>query len=312
MKIIFFGLGSIGQKHAKILLKNFKYDLYAFRSGINDRPNSLGTKELFSWEEVEKLKPNIAFITNPTGLHIETAIRCAEIGCQLFIEKPIGNTLNGLDKLIRTVKKKSLVTYVAYNLRFHPIIVKLKKYLNGQKPLHVRVVCTSFLPNWHPNTNYLKSYSANAKMGGGVILDLSHEIDYLSYLLGPIKILTGNYARRSKVTSDAEDYADLLIDTEISPANIHINFLSQLKQRYAQIDFENLTVVADIIKADIKEYRNKTLVKSYQLDYQKGQEYTTQLKYFFDNIENPKMMNNLEEAANLYRKIIAFKNKKHE
>lgn len=308
MKIIFFGLGSIGQRHAKILLKDYKHNLYAFRSGINTIPNKLGIQQLNSWNEVSDLKPDVAFITNPTALHIETATKCAEIGCKLFIEKPIGKDVNGLDGLINIVKKKNLVTYVAYNLHLHPVIKIIKEYLDREKPLYARVVCTSFLPSWRPNTDYLKSYSANVSMGGGVILDLSHELDYVNYLFGGIKKITGNFAKLGNVTVDAEDYADMLVVSGNISLNIHLDFLSQLKQRYIQIDFNRLTVLGDLINSEIKEYEGEIMKTSLKLKYKPGQEYEEQIKYFFDNIDNPKMMNNLEEASDLFRKIIAFKN----
>lgn len=307
MKIVFFGLGSIGQRHAKILLSNYQCDLYAFRSGVKDEPNLLGIKEIHSCNEVKNLEPDIVFITNPTYLHIETAIKCAEMSCKLFIEKPIDKDLKGLDKLLEIVNDKKLVTYVAYNLRFHPVILRLKKYIENQRPLHVRVVCTSYLPTWRPDTDYLKSYSANSSMGGGVILDLSHELDYLAYLLGSVNKIVGSFSKRGKVTVDAEDFADMLVSTDSAPANIHINFLSQLRQRYIQVDFENLTIIGDIISAQVTEYEDGKLVKTIKLDYDKGQEYKEQMKYFFENINNPDMMNNIKEAENLYRKIIAFK-----
>lgn len=308
MKVIFFGLGSIGQRHANILLNDYKFDLYAFRSGIDNAHNELGIKELHSWDEVRKLHPAVAFITNPTFRHIETAIRCAEIGCKLFIEKPIDKDINELDQLIRLVRKNNLVTYVAYCLRFHPVIAKLKQYFNQNKVLHLRAVCTSFYPLWRPTRDYLKTYSANSSLGGGVILDLSHEIDYVAYFLGSVNKLSGNFSKRGKVTLDAEDFSDILVSTDLSPANIHINFFSQLRQRYIQIDFENLTVVGDIINAEIKEYKDETLQKSLKLDYDKGQEYKEQIKYFFDNINNSSMMNNLIEAGDLFKKIVSFKN----
>lgn len=312
MKIVFFGLGSIGHRHAEILLKNYAHELLAFRSGESLAKNTLGIKELHFWKEVEDLKPDVVFITNPTSLHIEAAIKCAKIGCKLFMEKPIGKDLNGLDKLLKIIKDKKIVSYVGYNLRFHPVIIRLKKYLEDQKPLHTRVVCTSFLPTWRQNRNHLRSYSANANMGGGVVLDLSHELDYTAYLLNGIKRIKGNYEKRSNVTVDAEDYTDLLVDTQMSPVNIHINFLSHLRQRYIQIDFEDLTVIGDIINVEIKEYKNEMLNNSYKLKYDKGQEYAAQIKYFFDNINNPNMINNLVEAADLFREIIAFKTLKHE
>lgn len=308
MKIIFFGLGSIGQRHAKILLEQYQHDLYAFRSGMNGIPNNLGIKELHSWEEVKKVKPDVAFITNPTVLHIETAIKCAEIGCKLFIEKPIDKDLESLDLLLELVEQKNLVTYVAYNLRFHPVIKKIREYINTKKPLYARVVCASFLPSWRPNADHLKGYSANEAMGGGVILDLSHEIDYVDYLFGGIKTISGNFAKISNVTVDAEDYADLLIISGNTSVNIHLDFLSQLRQRYIQIDFAGLTVVGDLINAEVKEYEREIVKNSIKLDYEHGQEYTEQIKYFFDNIDNPQMMNNLPEAIKLYKEIINFKN----
>ena len=308
MKIIFFGLGSIGQRHAKILLENYKYDLYAYRSGIHDIPNELTIKELHSWGEVEKLKPDIVFITNPTSLHIETAIKCASLNCKLFIEKPVGKDMRDLDKLINIVEKRNLVTYVAYNLRFHPVVRKLKEILKRKKTLYARAVCTSFLPAWRPNTDYLKSYSANSDMGGGVILDLSHEIDYVDYLFGGIKEISGKFAKVSDVTLDTEDYVDMLVVSNGIPVNIHIDFLSQHRQRYMQIDFEGLTVVGDLIDAEIKEFEGGKIKSRIRLEYTQGQEYKEQMKHFFDNIDNPKMMNNLLEAAGLFKKIILFKN----
>lgn len=312
MKIIFFGLGSVGQRHAKILLENYSHNLYAFRSGANGETNSLGIKEIYSWDQVKNLQPDIAFITNPTSLHIETALKCAEIECKLFIEKPIDKDTEELDKLLEIVKKKSLVTYVAYNLRFNPVIKKLKEYLGSYQPLYGRVVCTSFLPGWRPGTNYLKSYSANTAMGGGVILDLSHEIDYVNYLFGEIKETKGRFSKISNVTVDVEDYADMLVMSGSVRVNVHIDFLSQQRQRYIQIDFDGLTVVGDLINTQIKEYEREAEKNIIKLEYERGQEYKEQMRYFFDNIDNHQMMNNLIEASDLFKKIIAFKNTKYE
>ncbi len=312
MKIVFFGLGSIGQRHAKILLENYSHDLFAFRSGVNNEKNNLDIKELHSWKEVEKLKPDIAFITNPTYLHIETAIKCAKIGCKLFIEKPIDKNLDGLDDLLKIVKENNIVSYIAYNLRFHPVILDLKRCLEDKKPLYVRVVSTSYLPFWRLADDYLKSYSANTNMGGGVILDLSHELDYVSYLFDGTKGISGNFGRVSEITVDAEDYADMLLTTGFCPVNIHIDFLSHFNQRYIQIDFNDLTIVADLLNAEIKEYKKGSLINTKKLDYDKGQEYRDQIRYFFDHLKDQKMMNNLTEASHLFRKIVEFKNRKHE
>lgn len=307
MKILFIGLGSIGTRHAKIILKNYKYNLFALRSGENKGANELGIQELYSWNEVEKIGPDVVFITNPTSLHINTAIKCAKLRYKLFIEKPIGKGVEGLELLINQVKKNNLVTYVGYSLRFHPVIQALKKYTQINKPIYARVVCTSFLPNWRPGTDFKKNYSANSAMGGGVILDLSHEIDYVEYLLGDIEDIKGNFARVGKVTVDAEDCADLLVRAVGCRTNIHIDFLSHLRQRIVQLEYRDFTIVGDIINSEILMYKNERLKQKRKLDYYQGQEYEDQLKYFFKNLNNPLMMNNIIEASDLFKKIIRFK-----
>lgn len=308
MKIIFFGLGSIGQRHADILINNYEHQLFAFRSGIKGKQNPLGIKEIYSWNEVKDLKPDIAFITNPTSLHIETALKCAEQGYKLFIEKPIDKDLEGLKQLIKIVEEKNLVTYIAYNLRFHPVIEKLKEYFDKYNFLHMSVISTSYYPNWRLNVNFKESYSANSSMGGGIILDLSHEIDFTQFLLGTIKSIQGQFSKRSDVTVDAEDYADMLIQTDKGPSNLHINFFSQIKQRIIQLDFQELTVVADLVNSTIEEFKNEEKISRKEFENERNISFEKQIKYFFDNIDNTKMMNNLTEASNLYKKIIVFKN----
>ena len=100
----------------------------------------------------------------------------------------------------------------------------------------------------------------------------------------------------------------MLVVSNGIPVNIHIDFLSQHRQRYMQIDFEGLTVVGDLIDAEIKEFEGGKIKSRIRLEYTQGQEYKEQMKHFFDNIDNPKMMNNLLEAAGLFKKIILFKN----
>ncbi len=97
MKIIFFGTGSIGTRYINILLKKYRFDLYAFRSGKQTH-EVRGVQEIFSWKEFDKIAPDAAFITNPTAIHIKTAIIAAKRNCALYLEKPIGSSLTGLDE----------------------------------------------------------------------------------------------------------------------------------------------------------------------------------------------------------------------
>jgi predicted dehydrogenase len=307
VKIIFFGLGSIGQRHAKILLDNYDHELFAFRTKKGQYKQELPVKEVYSWGDVEKLKPDIAFITNPTSLHIETALKCAKNGYRLFIEKPIDSKIKGLAELINIVRDKRLPSYVAYNLRFHPVIKKLKEYINQHCFLHMRVSCTSFLPDWRPEQDHKQSYSSNLKLGGGVLLDLSHEIDCVDYLLDGINKIEGNYGRKSDITIDSDDYADILTESTKGMSNIHINFLSHITMRKIYIDFKGLSIVGDVNNGIVREYKHNDIMNVFEYEIDNNSIYMKQLKYFFDHIDDCNMMNNLDDAASLFNKVIDFK-----
>ena len=205
------------------------------------------------------------------------------------------------------VKKNKLTTYVAYVLRFHPVIEALKKELKKGKFCHMRVWTGSYLPQWRKGIDHKKRYSANREMGGGVMLDLSHELDYTQYLLGPIETLAGQYGKRSNVTVDSEDYADFLIKTKKGPVNIHMNFLSHLKERKIQIDLQDRSVEADLIHNTLAIYREGRLIKKQVFKETMEDAFLKQLNYFFNNLKNPRMMNNAVEAATLFKKICDFK-----
>lgn len=165
LKVLFFGLGSIGKKHARIILDNFDFELYSYRTRKGQEKNSLNIKEFDNLNDAFSIKPDVAFITNPTNLHVETAFECAKRNIHLFIEKPISHNLRFADALENEIKKRNLVSYIAYNLRFHPMIEKIKEIVSQEKSIDFNVKCSSYLPDWRPKQDYAKSYSAKKVKG---------------------------------------------------------------------------------------------------------------------------------------------------
>ena len=235
---------------------------------------------------------------------------CARRGMALFIEKPLDCSIVHLETLLKLAAQRKITTYVAYCLRFHPVIQEFKKLLNRRALLHMRILTTSYLPLWRPKIHHLESYSARQNMGGGVIYDLSHELDFLEYLLGHIQCLKGNFGKKSDVTVDAEDYADILAQTKKGPVNIHLNFLSHHHQRRIQMDFKDRSVDGDLMKGEVSVYQKGKLVSQKRYAGTLEHCYERQIKYFFENIHNPHMMNNVKEAAELFKKIYYFKKTK--
>lgn len=306
MKIILFGLGSIGLRHAKLLKEMGRHELIAFRSGKKGAGNPLGIREISSWQEMDKIRPQAALISNPTSLHIETALPCAEREIPLFVEKPINNSTKELERLLALVRKAKTASYVAYVLRFHPVITALRTELEERKNLTVHFVCKSWLPDWRKGQDGAQSYSARKEMGGGAILDVSHEFDLAAYLLGPVESIKGNFQRREAVTVDAEDYVEADVACGSGRARITIDIASRQSERVITVKSGDGTYRADLLKGSLSFSSPKD---SWQKEYavERDDPYRSQLRYFLDNIENPRMMNHLAEAAPLFRKIIAFR-----
>jgi predicted dehydrogenase len=337
MKAVIFGLGSIGQRHARLIKDNFSCELVAFRSGAGKEGNVLGIKEISSFSELDQFNPDAAFITNPTDMHLEYAIPCAKRGISLFIEKPLSNSIEMVPELAEQAKITGAETYVAYCLRFHSVIKWIKNHLEERtsnhemrnndlrnKPLHVSVYASSYLPSWRSNVNHLEHYSAKKERGGGVVFELSHEIDYLHHLFGEAQNIEVNSGRLSEVTYDAEDYIDMILSYGKLKATVHIDFMSHLNRREVIIDFIDHTVIGDLVNGTIIQIGPGKEKVTYEFDYQKDNMYKEQLEYFFGLVEERKKrlslrdnvvaekgkkirINDLEEASRILETIIKIR-----
>lgn len=309
MKLLFFGLGSIGKRHARLIKENYDHEIYAFRSGREAKENELGIKEIYDLNRIDDIKPDVAFITNPTCAHMKYATLCAKKGIDLFIEKPLSNDLEGMDRFIKAVKQNGVNVYLGYCLRFHPAIKWLKEHINNRRapPLHVRVNASSFLPDWRPEIDNLKHYSAFEAKGGGVLLEHSHEIDYLYYIFGDITDVKINSQKVGNVTADVADFCDALLRFDSGTyGNLHMNFMSRLSRREIIVDFKDSTVIADLIA-------NKVIItdakasKTINFDIEKDDIYKEQLDYFFKNIANAENMNGIQEYIKVFNIIMRMR-----
>lgn len=306
-RVLLVGLGSIGTRHARLLRTHFpELDLVALRSGSASPGNELGLPELHGWDEVDRQTFDVAVIANPTSLHIDTARLCAERGMHLFLEKPIDARLDGLDELIAICQSKQLTSYVAYPLRFHAVIGALRERLARRQVRHVRMVCASYLPDWRPGRAHLDVYSAHARMGGGVLLDMSHELDLAQYLFGPVRSLRGTLRRTGDVTVDAEDCADVLLSHDWGTTNISLTMISRSPRRVISIETADGYLAADIRAQTVTDLRDGN-VETITLTAGADNMYVAQLRYFFGNLGRTEIDNNLLQASDLYRKMIALR-----
>jgi len=307
-KILFFGLGSIGQRHAKLIQNNYDYELFAYRNNKKNKHIS-DIEEVYTLKGIARIKPDIIFITNPTSMHIDSILSVIKLKPHFFIEKPLCEKIDDrVSKLLDIIKKDKLVTYVACQLRFHPIIQYIKKIIKGKKIFFSKIICSSFLPDWRPNRDYRNIYSAHKHLGGGVILDLIHEPDYCYWLFGSIKKIKGVFGQISNLEIDSEDFANLSIVHDSGMlSNVYLDYFGKTSKREIEIFAHDFNVHADILK-NVITIRTSNEEQIYFGNLNNDDIYLKQLNYFFNCIENKqKPMNNINDHLKILYPIISFK-----
>ena len=297
MNILIVGLGSIAKKHVQALrLLKIEAKLFALRS----TQNSIKTPGIENIYTTEKLSIPFDFviISNPTYLHYEYIKKFAKLGVPLFVEKPFVHNLDNVNELLKLIQKKKLMTYVACNLRFHPCITFLKNKLDLKllKINEVNIYCGSYLPEWRPGKDYKTIYSANADMGGGVHLDLFHELDYATWLFGLPAKSHSVLRNVSSLNINTIDYANYILEYESFTTSIILNYFRKKAKREIEIVFENKTWTIDLINHSIKDDNESVLFEAKGFDIQET--YNLQLDYFINCLKQSKLpMNNINESA---------------
>ena len=165
-------------------------------------------------EEAKQFFPEISVICTPASEHLDIAHSLLSVGSHLLIEKPLSNSQVGVVDLVKECQNNEKKMVVGYNLRFLNSLNQFKGYLDygivGDS-LSVRCEVGQYLPNWRPDFDYRLSVSARENRGGGVLLELSHEIDYLMWIFGEIEWVQAILSKQSKLEIDVEDSAHLIL-----------------------------------------------------------------------------------------------------
>jgi predicted dehydrogenase len=302
LTILIIGLGSIANKHINAIRKLYpNCKIYALRSQEKKISKIEGVINIINIEEIEE-KVYCVLITNPTSLHSEAINNCLNLNVPLLIEKPIFDKVIENSKLVDYINSRNIITYIACNMRFHPAIIFLKKYLeeNICEINEVNIYCGSFLPDWRKDGDYKKSYSANPELGGGVHLDLIHEIDYIFWLFG--KPMNVNSIKRNVSTLNilAFDFASYTLEYPKFCANLILNYYRKFTKRNIELVLSNDILNIDLIKSTVVNSRNEVIFS--KNDYNILETYNNQIEYFFNCIENSVLpMNDVNESFEILK-----------
>lgn len=261
MRLLVIGCGSMGKRHIGNLLALNAGRIVTFDSSPDRRRE---TQSRFPVDIVDRLEdawelsPGAALITAPTSMHVPLALQAAKRGCHLFIEKPLSHRLEEIDELLRAVRAQGLVTLVGCNLRFHPGLLKIKQLLNRGtigRVVAARVEVGQYLPDWHPGEDYRQGYSAQKGLGGGVILDAIHEIDYVRWMLGDVEAVSCFTAKLGDLEIDTEDTAAILLRISGGAiAEMHLDYIQRTYSRSCHIIGTEGTIRWDYTTGQVRWY----------------------------------------------------------
>jgi predicted dehydrogenase len=235
MKALLIGLGSIGRRHLRLLVEMIDCEIICWRSGKEQVLPGVDDKyEVEAFDSLDQAiseKPDFAIIANPTSLHVETALALAKADIPFLIEKPVSDRMEGLDSLKEIVSEKNLPVLVGFQLRHHSGYKQLLELINSGeigRPLNLQGCVGQYLPDWRPDVDYRQSYSAKKNFGGGVILDLCHEIDIAISILGQVLRVSCICDHYSDLEIETEDMADITMEHQgRCVSHIHLNYLER-------------------------------------------------------------------------------------
>jgi len=282
-RALIVGLGSIGKRHLRLareLLPNA--DIRVLRRQLTDSVPEYANGCFSCIKDAIAFAPQIGVIANPATLHVDSAQSLADAGVHLLVEKPLSASLNGISELLETCKKKRIVLLTGYNLRFLPSLRQFKEFINGEligKVLSVRCEIGQHLQSWRPDAGYQESVSARRELGGGALLELSHELDYLRWIFGEVEWISAMLSRQSSLIIDVEDTAHLILgfvpadDGRQLIASVNMDFLRHDTTRLCtaigekgSLRWNGLTGVVDLFEGETKAWRKLSHIPHHRDD----------------------------------------------
>lgn len=244
MKALVVGYGSIGSRHARVL-RELGCDV-AVCSG-HDVDVVPRFRELE--EALDAHRPGYVVVANRTSEHETTLEQLArqEYHGLVLAEKPL------FQHRTEPLPHRFAALAVGYNLRFYAVVQRLRALLQGEAVLAVQAYAGHYLPAWRPQRPYQDSYSSRKKEGGGVLRDLSHELDYLNWMLGGWERLTALGGKQSHLDGDSDDLFTLLMTCRLCPAvTLHLNYLDRYRRRFVIANTDRYTIEADLARGTVR------------------------------------------------------------
>jgi glutamate-1-semialdehyde aminotransferase/spore coat polysaccharide biosynthesis protein SpsF (cytidylyltransferase family)/predicted dehydrogenase len=311
------GCGSIGRRHARNL-KSLGVKQLGF---CDTSPEALKqclqevSGEVFSdySEALQKFKPDIVLLCTPPVYHVEEARAALRAQAHVFIEKPLSHESSGIQALIAEARRRDRNVQIGYNMRFHPGLQILKEVIDSGKigrVMWLNVEAGQYLPDWRPWQNYRESYSARYELGGGIILDGSHELDYICWLLGRPTEVTCRAEHLSSLDVDVEDSAWIYLSfPERRRAELHLDFVQRVYTRTCKVVGEGGTAFWDFSIPEVRWFSTEhSTWTSIPFVFEANDMYVAEMIHFLESLgTGTGPMIDLDQGRDVIRVVEAAK-----
>lgn len=287
-KIGIIGLGSIGTRHLNNIVtvldkREVSYSIDLIRSGkgkaikgdIGNHINEI----FYSYDDCPD-DYDVVFITNPTHLHFDTIKKFVTKTNHMFIEKPVFDVVNVPMEALQL--KNNMVYYVACPLRYTSVLQYIKNEINLKNVYCARSICSSYLPEWRAGQDYRDTYSAHKDQGGGVSIDLIHELDYIFYIFGEPEEVFNLKGKFSNLEIDSDDLSLYVAKYTDKAVELHLDYFGRKTIREIQMFTDEDTIVGDIVNSEIRYLKSGKVIsfKEERNDFQ-----CKEIEHFFNIIE---------------------------
>ena len=287
-RILICGLGSIGRRHARVLHQSWPgIELAALRSGHGTDSTELAlmSQQFYDFNAALAWEPDAAVIASPAPFHQQQAVLLVRQGVPILIEKPVGVGSEPREAWVELLQhSRSTPIVIGYVLRHDPCAAYVKERLDSQelgKVLDADFYCGSWLPEWRPGFNYRESVSSRRTMGGGVLLELSHEIDLASWFLGKFEITFASLRQSGILDVDVEDQA-LLVGRgpECPLITIRLNFCSRPPRRRVVIRCEKGEINWNLLEGEVSTLIHHQEAQMFKSAFDGDERYRLQAEHF--------------------------------
>ena len=316
MNILIIGNGSIGMRHLQNCLE---IDAINSISVVSSKDKILVDKQITIYNSIaaafsNNQKYDSVIVATPTAFHVENCIDLIQLGIKkIYVEKPISNSLINIDELINLSIKNKVLVFVGFDMRFDLGLNKVKQLICENEIgnlISFQSEVGQYLPDWRPNENYKEGMSAKVQLGGGVLLDLVHEFDFLAWIVGKITKIYGFNEKINHLDIETEGIAVNIMRTQNGVLGLlSLDYIQKNLARNAKFIGDKGIIKWDYVDSSVKWFSKNKWQEFYYKDFERNDRFKLIIRAFLDSNFNTfdSRLTTLEESTHSLKLILEAK-----